>query len=390
MDLAAHILLDKLLIAGEKASVGRRSREAALTESTLAEYRAQRSLQAKESFETTMQDARAQGAVELVWDKGGAGVGFIQRVNLVDAGVLAVFLGRIPLAKQLAEARSRLNPFQARFLVLEDVLQQWSQLRTVRTMGPNSVQDWLDAIRAIDFAHNEAKSDVIAQPIREVSARLFNDSKRIEKLSAPIDVLLTNSVDSEIRRPAEIWEELGLFREEHPVRLAGKVVIERGRVTACLDAPYAGFPAAAILRLGSIPRLVMTIENQTTFHSEARRHCEEDVLLIYTAGMPSPAWRAMYIRLLTGLPIEVPVYHWSDIDEGGFRIAATLAQDARKIGRVILPWKMHPDDVPAERRRKASAYTLDKIKHFAAVAGWQDLGDAIAAAGFTVEQENLA
>lgn len=385
MDRAARPLLEKLLLAGEKANAGQRTRKAALTSSHLARYHSQRSLQQKESFETTMRAASAERAVELLWKDD-----FIQRVDLINPGALAVFLGKIPLAEQLAQARRRLDPLQPRFPVLEDVRQQWAQLRTVRTMGPDSVQDWLDAIRAIEFAHNEAKSEAITQPIREVSARLFNDSKRLEKLFAPIDVLLANSVDAELRPPADIFEELGLFREEHPVRLAGKVVIERERVTALLDTPYTGFPAATILRLGSTPRLVMTIENQTTFHSEARRRCDEDVLLIYTAGMPSPAWREMYLRLLANLPHDVPVYHWSDIDEGGFRIAATLAKDAKTVGRLILPWKMHPDDVPADRRRKASVYTLGKIKYFAEIAGWKALGDAVAAAGFIVEQEGLA
>ncbi len=43
-----------------------------------------------------------------------------------------------------------------------------------------------------------------------------------------------------------MWEELGLYREEHPVLLAGNVFIVRERVSACLDAPYTGLPAATI------------------------------------------------------------------------------------------------------------------------------------------------
>lgn len=388
MDQLARRLLEKLLVNGEKVMAGRLSRPAVLTKSGLTEYRALRSLQMKESFETTMRAARVAGAVELAWDDRGED-GFIQRVRLVAVRQLAEFLGETPREEQLARAKELLVPLCARFPVLNEVQQCWAQLRNVRTLGPRSVQDWLDAARVIDFARESARPDAIAVPIREASARLFKDSKRIEKLAGPIDVLLNGSVDGEIRQPPEVWRELGLFREEHPVRLAGKVIVERGRVTAYLDTPYAGFPAATIMRLKSRPRLVMTIEGQTTFHSEARRRCDEDVLLIFTAGMPTPAWRSMYVRLLTDLPVDVPVYHWGDVDEGGFRIAAILAQDARRAGHTLRPWSMHPNDVPADMRRPARESTLTRIRYFAEVAGWSSLGDAVSAAKFTVEQESL-
>lgn len=97
----------------------------------------------------------------------------------------------------------------------------------------------------------------------------------------------------------------------------------------------------------------------------------------------------MYIRVLMELPDKVPVFHWGDIDEGGFRIAATLAQDALTVGHTIKPWSMHPDDVPVDLRCKATPRTLDRIQHFAKAAGWSALGEVVAAAGFTVEQEGL-
>ncbi len=93
--------------------------------------------------------------------------------------------------------------------------------------------------------------------------------------------------------------------------------------------------------------------------------------------------------MLAELPTEVPVFHWGDIDEGGFRIAATLAQDARTVGHSIQPWSMHPDDVPTELRSKATPRTLDQIRLFARAAGWTALGESVAQAGFTVEQEGL-
>lgn len=389
MDAYARRLLEKLLRDGDKLDSGVRSRSASITQAALASYRNERSLQAKESFETTMQAARAQGGISLTWDDQQEGIGFIKRVDLADSRALAEFLGQRPLADVLAEAAGQFAPHVERFPVLGDLLPRWAQLRTVRGLAPASVPDWLDAVKVIDYAQ-AAMSDASAVPIREASYRIFKDSKRIEKLAGPVDVLLTGSVEAPPREPASVWAELGLFREEHPALLAGNVIVRRERVTACLDSPYGGLPAATVAGLGSIPTQVMTIENLTTFHSEARRRCAEDILLIYTAGMPSPAWREMYRRLLADLPAGTPVVHWGDVDEGGFRIAAALAKEAAVAGHVLRPWKMHPDDVPVAARREATPYVLGRIQRFADMAGWSELGAAVAEARFTVEQEGLA
>ena len=225
--------------------------------------------------------------------------------------------------------------------------------------------------------------------MREFSARLFLDSKRIEALTPQLDILLSGSIEDSPRAAAQVWQELGLFREEHPVLLAGHVHIARDRSTGMIDAPYMGLPAATILGALSLVTDVITIENKTTFHSEAKRRQDDKVLLIYTAGMPSPAWRAMYGRLLESLPRTTPIYHWGDIDEGGFRIASTIAATARGAGFSLQPYGMSPEDVPLEMRVEASARTLERIHHFACAAGWPELGQAMREAGFVAEQEAL-
>jgi hypothetical protein len=387
--MKARNTLMKLLEAGNRATAGVRSTRPALTRSHLADYQDTRSLADKEAFEATMKAARAEGAVSLTWEKGAGEDGFIQRVELIDLDALSMLLGIETAASRLKKAASQFAPLLLEFPVLSDVLARWTSLKKVRTFGPEHAQDWVDAARIISFMAASRVNSTVDEPIREVSVRLFKDSKRIEKLAAPVDVLLAGDIDAEIRDPLDVWQEIGLFREEQPVRMAGRVIVTRTRVTALLDEPYGAFSAPSVIGLASQPKLVMTIENQTTFHSEARRRFDEEILLIYTAGMPTPAWRAMYVRLLGSLPQDVPVYHWGDIDEGGFRIAAMLACEAQSSGHTLQPWKMHPDDVPMDRRIEARPRALERIQHFARVAGWGALGNEVALAGFTVEQEAL-
>src|SRR5690606_3563439 len=119
----------------------------------------------------------------LVWDGGGAHSGFIERINLADARRLGNFLGLTLTQDKVAEAQLRLASMATTYPVVQDVIQRWSELRKTRGLGPESVEDWLDAARTIEFCQSFSVAQPLSLPIREASARLFNDSKRIEKLA---------------------------------------------------------------------------------------------------------------------------------------------------------------------------------------------------------------
>jgi hypothetical protein len=247
---------------------------------------------------------------------------------------------------KLNQTIEQLEQLKSEFPVILEVIGALEQHgQSTRKLGPQDSGAWIDAAKIIRACAARSQ-EAIAAPVRELSARLFLDSKRIEALTPQLDILLSGSVEDSPRAAAQVWQELGLFREEHPVLLAGHVHIARDRSTGLIDAPYMGLPAATILGALSLVTEVITIENKTTFHSEAKRRQDDKVLLIYTAGMPSPAWRAMYGRLLESLPPTTPIYHWGDVDEGGFRIASTIAATARGAGFSLQPYGMSPEDVP--------------------------------------------
>lgn len=384
----ARELLAKLLDAGNKQAAGARTRAPALTATHLKPYSELRSWQLKQECDETFLAARDAGAVTLQRDKLNPRDGLFERIDLVDVQALAQFLGRSTYADQLAQTVAQMEPLKSDFPVIEEVIGRWTCMTKVRGLGPKDAGAWIDAAKTIQACAARSQ-DAIAAPVREFSARLFLDSKRIEALTPQLDILLSGSVEGSPRAAAQVWQELGLFREEHPVLLAGHVHIARDRSTGLIDAPYMGLPATTIQGVASTVIEVITIENKTTFHSEAKRRQNDKVLLIYTAGMPSPAWRAMYGRLLERLPPTTLINHWGDVDEGGFRIASTIAVVARAAGFVLQPYRMSPEDVPLEMRVKASARTLDRIHHFACTAGWLELGQAMREAQFVAEQEAL-
>lgn len=384
----AKDLLAKLLDAGNKHAAGARARAPALTATHLKPYSELRSWQHKQECDETFLAARDAGAVTLQRDKLNPKDGLFERIDLVDVQALARFLGRSTYADQLAQTIGQLEPLKAEFPVILEVIGRWIGMVKVRGLGPQDAVAWIDAAKTIRACTTRSQ-DAVAAPVREFSARLFQDSKRIEALTPQLDVLLSGSVEDSARAAVQVWQELGLFREEHPVLIAGFVHIARDRATGLIDAPYLGLPAATIQGVTSKVTEVITIENKTTFHSEAKRRQDETVLLVYTAGMPSPAWRAMYTRLLESLPAVTPVFHWGDVDEGGFRIASTIAAVTKQAGFKLQPYAMSPDDVPIAMRVKASARTLERIHHFACAADWPDLGRSLLEAGFVAEQEAL-
>lgn len=385
MDPLARKALERLLKSADKHEAGAAVRRPALTDSALSEYRKLRSLKAKEDFEAVMAYAQAEGAIMVLRPRRDP-EGLIERVELIDVIKLASILGKVPNTVRVHVARQALAARLGEHPVLNDVLSSWDKLKKVRGTGPDAA-NWAMACDVIAHCRAQVALGATETPVRDASARLFKDSKRIESLVPCLDVLLAGNVEDDARPEAEVLQELGLYREPQPARLAGNIVVRRERGAFPLDCPYGALPPSTVLGLGSVPSQVLTIENQTTFHVWARQHCDSDVLCLYTAGMPSPAWRAMYLRLLSDLPVSTPVLHWGDIDEGGFRIAAFLSRCAAEAGHALLPWKMRPADVPESLRRQAPIRTLSQMVKYAGEAGWNNIAHELAEAKLVAEQE---
>lgn len=382
----ARSALERLFRAASREQAGVSSRGPAITAGSLASYRALPRLKDKEEFEAVLLHAQAQGAVAIVRERREPN-GLIERVDLVDIDRLAQVLGQRTPAAVLEEARHVLAPWLQQEPALCEVLERWALLKNVRASGPEQAQDWADACSVLEYCRAQLDEGLQDIPVRDASARLFKNSKRIEALTPHLDVLLTQSVSSPPRPQEAVLQEIGLFREPQPARLSGLLTVQRERGAFPLDRPYCALPPSTVLGMQSTPSRVLTIENLTTFHVQARALCDSDVLCIYTAGMPSPAWVEMYRRLLASVPAHVPVQHWGDVDEGGFRIAAFLARVVLSMGRTLTPHRMSPSDIAPEQARPAEGATLSRMVQFAQAAGWEELAARIQAAGILAEQE---
>jgi Uncharacterized protein conserved in bacteria C-term(DUF2220) len=346
----------------------------------------------KEQCNAALLLAEHRGAIVIRWDARAGERAHAERLDLVDGQVLAKHLGLTPRWDAVGAAREALGPHLARYPALEGVLDCWRRGVKARNTEPNEVTDWLDAIRIVEYCATLKGQDV---PVRRASAKLFGESKRIQRLSALVDVLSQASVSAPTRDEEEVLQELGLVRFPPTWMLSADAEVVCAAGTVRVVAPYVGLAPTTIqsLRVSEDLKCLLTVENLTTFHEAAQRRTERPrVAVLYTGGMPSPSWRRVYALLLHAMPESATVMHWGDVDAGGFRIAAHLATLCDAAGRRLELHSMsgataRPKDGLA--RGTLSASELSQIWRLCERWGWQQAAEDVATHRLAVEQESM-
>lgn len=363
-----------------------------MTNSSFPAYLDLETLQKKEEFHSACRGAERQGAIEIEWDPLAGKEGQIARLVLLDPDKLAAILHATPLwdsyrKAETALARSMNTPS------VQALLAAWREGKRPRAIGPEQVGDVLDALRVISAIEQSGGDDI---PVRQLSAQLFNDSKRIEKLLAVLDYLTQEDETCTLaRQPEDILAALGLVKFPQPVLIAGRAVAHfTNGSTLGMPTPYIGLAPQSLARVEASrdARYILTVENYTTFNEIAKGKAGPvEGVVIYTAGMPSPSFLRVYAMAIDGSFPEVPIYHWGDIDLGGYRIADVLARHAGERGRRLLLWNMNPGNIDGIRPwAKLSPSDLSWIRTIALKHGWETELGGVEATRSSYEQEMLS
>lgn len=408
---AARPVLERLLRRAESARLRGADEHVSLPMAGAGEYVALRSLGELEAFHAEVALAERDGAI-LAQREGRSGDGSkLLRLTVADLHALARHLGVQLLDERVADATRRLQAWIARFPVVAEAIEAWRLGRKVRGCGAEAAEELALAATAVAAREADPGHERI---LRRESVRLFGDSKRLEKLTPWLEVLVAGELAATGLAKEEVWSAIGLRREPQPMLLSGCGTVELSHavvappqrlharvlclhlpdgsagITVPLVRPYLGLPVESVQTVTTTARCLVTIENLASFHDATLAAGAGDVLLLYTGGMPSPAWRAAYARILGELSPALPVYHWGDIDEGGFRIAAVLAAAAQSAGRCLLPWLMSPTDVPPGAVQTIPApASLAAMIRWAERAGWDELAKALQRQPIQLEQESL-
>ena len=340
----------------------------------------------KQDVHAELKAAEVKGAISIEWARVGGDDPPISRIVLQDISRLAQVLD-LPLYHDAVEsAAEQLLKWNRKYPRVDEVLAAWRVGRRVRRREPSQVDELLDAIRTLEQLSG-VDDDMV---LRRASARWFGDSKRIERITPMLDVLTAESLNAPPRPSAEVWASIGLRKEPQSALFSGvaSVVLASG-TTIPMVSPYLGLSPKTIDRITGELEFLLTIENLASFHEVAEQQPIRGVAL-YTGGMPSPAWRAMYSRLLSTLPKDTLITHWGDVDEGGFRIAYRLAADAKAVGRQLAVRQMSPSSIDVRVRRAASKAKAQRMSQLAARAGWEKLAAELLEEPCTTEQEALS
>lgn len=387
----AQFALDKLLQKAERAWARAAPPEGSLlfSEASLPEY-FQLPLRAdKDVAHAELRSVERLGAVALEWDRRAGIDGQIERMRLLDAERIATCLDRKAAWTLYAEAERQLAPW-AQIPSIAHVLSRWRSGKQVRGLGSQRVADCADACKVMNACRQLATVEDV--PVRRLSAALFADSKRIENITPALDILTSDALDALARDPDDVLRALGLVKFKQPVLIAGLGAIELvGGQTIPIPAPYIGLAPQSIqaVHCNGDGGYLLSVENLTTFHELAMgRGGTLKCLLIYTAGMPSPALQRVYRLCAQSREAGVqPRWHWGDIDLGGFRIAGVLAALTDSPLRL---WSMDPSRYPDAASRKAlSKEERSEIIAIGQKWGWSKTTRNVEQDGRAIEQESL-
>lgn len=228
-----------------------------------------------------------------------------------------------------------------------NIYDRWSEGKTYKYVGVNDSNKLVDTIRFIiwNTEHNKHQET----DIRSASVAAFSDSKRLENLAGTIARFYDacQELDSTGLDNEQILAYYGIskFPAELTVRGSIKFRTPAGTIDTSTVWPYLALSPEGIEEstVTTQPKYIMFIENKTTF----RRYCREindNSVIIYTNGFPSRSWLPIFQQVVK--QTVCPVYHWGDIDIGGYRILAFLSS---QLPRPVIPFNMVPEATSKDR-----------------------------------------
>ena len=292
----------------------------------------------KNAIHQAVNELQSCGILLVDWHQGEKG-NLLKRVSLNLEGLDAAYtlLKRVPKADQLRQCAKLLEETNLKTPWLSEAINfAAATLLTKRTLpapfpiDPSELQIFLRTLSGLD------QKGAIDIPERIFSIRYLGNSKLLAGKTRAALITLARThryLDPEFS-DEDILAELGIVRTSAELLLAGPITIVTEGQTA--DLTFLSFGAvidthqaarAAITALHT--DTILLVENKTNFHELVRQGVTKRMLLIYLGGFPGPGKR----RFLTALgsaasTTSTKIYHWGDIDYGGFRIYRILQETA--------------------------------------------------------------
>lgn len=233
----------------------------------------------------------------------------VERVILNIANVAVIYekLNRDSLNVKIEEFEKEFFSYKNETISLlqSEYLKEKAEKRSIKSYLSGN---YIDAIKGVYYL--ELNTDEIFE--RNFSVKVYNDSKRLEQLKPLIISFYKNDKN--------IFEKYNVVRKPTYLYLKGKgTVIVNNEI---IDLDKLNIPIGITvdnelnIRFENVLK-VITIENETTFYD----FDDDESVVIYLAGFSNSHKIYILNKLKT---ITESIYHYGDIDYGGFNILAHL------------------------------------------------------------------
>jgi hypothetical protein len=203
----------------------------------------------------------------------------------------------------------------------QQALQKWKLGKPAFRVHADDIDTAINLFRVALAVATNKQTDL---DLRRFSVQLLNDSKAVENLLGKLAPLLRlNPEWEQFIDNNELFRALGLEKFPPPVYIKGPLAFQYSGAQWDITSlrPFVGISPDLVANLTltlDVPYL-LTIENLASFQRHVRE-IDDNGIVIYSAGFPSPALTHVLTWLDRCLPDTCPCFHWGDIDIGGIRI----------------------------------------------------------------------
>lgn len=315
----------------------------------------------KEAFFQVLSNLEKKNIIEIVWAKYEVG-NRIHKLYLKDINAAYRLLKRQPkqnavdqfnqLLKKYISAMTKSTPLRA---YLEEVNKNSDAKRKI----PVGFDDDLELDGKILKFFVLINGNTQEQMERVLSVSLYKDSKCFERTVKAKALIILRQLqqkqNEEKIEDADLLQLYGVTRWPEIMEFCGNlcVTMDDEKQIIYQDQIYGSYVNSEMIAhmkradVSSIDQ-IMFIENKANYVWYISNKKKHDELVIYHGGVYSPSKGKWFQLIKDGLKKNTAVYHWSDIDAGGFRIFTRLNNN---IFEEAKPYCMDVDTLMANKSK---------------------------------------
>lgn len=333
-------------------------------EKVMEPYRNNKPTGITDEINALLSSYESKGMISISWYTLNVAIKFIR---LIDGDQLANNIGIERYNERMKRSVKRLDEtFKegAYRIIRQDIISKWGEAKPYQGVHADDAAKLILTISGANAVlENEGKMEDI--DYRHLSTQLYADSKilntRLISIANIIKTVRTN-LDSHLE-PKDVLQLFGVVPLAHPTYISGPLLFTSvDNKSIQTDFPPAvglwGQQVQSVSPVRNITKIT-SIENLATFMRYVRKEKDENEVVLYSGGIPSPAYRLVYKMIIQELP-EVDLYHWGDIDLGGFIILSMMEEIA---GKTVIGYRMSNKDYNLkDYDKKMTKLEVDRLK----------------------------